>query len=110
MKNGSARCGPWQKPLLPDKIDWKEDSTDESLHGADQRGAQGGLDEAFEPGGDGYNIGANAGTAAGQGIFNAHIEVIPRYQGDVGNTQRGRVSSDSRQGTLHALNSIILSV
>lgn len=69
-----------------------------------------GLDQEFEPGGDGYNIGANVGPAAGQGIFNAHIEVIPRYQGDVGNTQRGGVSSDSRQGTLHALNSIIPSV
>jgi diadenosine tetraphosphate (Ap4A) HIT family hydrolase len=70
-----------------------------------------GLDEEFKPDGDGYNIGVNVGPAAGQGIFHAHIHVIPRYQGDVENPQEGgRAPCDSRQGTLHALKSIISSV
>lgn len=43
---------------------------------------------------DGYNIGFNAGTAAGQTVFHAHIHVIPRYTGDV---------SDPRGGVRHAV-------
>jgi diadenosine tetraphosphate (Ap4A) HIT family hydrolase len=31
---------------------------------------------------DGYNVGFNAGEAAGQTVFHAHVHVIPRYQGD----------------------------
>ena len=31
---------------------------------------------------DGYNIGFNAGAAAGQTVFHLHIHVIPRYAGD----------------------------
>lgn len=34
----------------------------------------------FEP--DGYNIGVNAGKAAGQSIDHLHIHLIPRYFGD----------------------------
>lgn len=30
----------------------------------------------------GYNVGFNAGAAAGQTIFHLHIHVIPRYPGD----------------------------
>lgn len=40
------------------------------------------LDERYHP--DGYNIGANVGSAAGQTIFHWHIHVIPRYKGDAG--------------------------
>ncbi|MCO1600828.1 HIT family protein [Desulfosporosinus nitroreducens] len=40
------------------------------------------LDERFHP--DGYNVGANVGTAAGQTVFHWHIHVIPRYNGDAG--------------------------
>ena len=40
------------------------------------------LDERFHP--DGYNVGANVGTAAGQTVFHWHIHVIPRYKGDAG--------------------------
>jgi diadenosine tetraphosphate (Ap4A) HIT family hydrolase len=31
---------------------------------------------------DGYNVGFNAGEAAGQTVFHAHVHVIPRYRGD----------------------------
>lgn len=39
------------------------------------------LDAKFGP--DAYNLGVNAGTAAGQTILHAHLHVIPRYAGDV---------------------------
>jgi len=45
------------------------------------------LDKEFKP--DGYNIGVNVGTAAGQSIFHVHIHLIPRYKGDVENPQGG---------------------
>lgn len=32
---------------------------------------------------DGFNIGVNDGTAAGQTVPHAHIHVIPRFNGDV---------------------------
>jgi diadenosine tetraphosphate (Ap4A) HIT family hydrolase len=38
------------------------------------------LDEMFHP--DGYNVGTNDGTAAGQTVPHSHIHLIPRYQGD----------------------------
>ncbi|MDO8350115.1 MAG: HIT family protein [Gallionella sp.] len=43
--------------------------------------------EEFSP--DGYNIGVNVGSAAGQSIYHVHIHIIPRYQGDVDNPQGG---------------------
>ena len=45
------------------------------------------LDQEYNP--DGYNIGVNAGAAAGQSIFHVHIHLIPRYKGDVENPQGG---------------------
>ena len=39
------------------------------------------LDDEFHP--DGYNVGFNAGEAAGQTIVHLHIHVIPRFEGDV---------------------------
>jgi len=39
------------------------------------------LDEEFKP--DGYNVGINDGSAAGQTIFHLHIHLIPRYLGDL---------------------------
>ncbi len=39
------------------------------------------LGERYHP--DGFNIGINDGTAAGQTIAHTHIHVIPRYEGDV---------------------------
>ena len=38
---------------------------------------------------DGYNIGTNAGTAAGQTIPHLHVHVIPRYRGDVPDPRGG---------------------
>ncbi len=38
------------------------------------------LDESHRP--DGYNVGFNAGEAAGQTVPHLHIHVIPRYRGD----------------------------
>jgi ATP adenylyltransferase len=31
---------------------------------------------------NGYNVGFNAGAAAGQTVFHLHVHVIPRYAGD----------------------------
>ena len=39
---------------------------------------------------DGFNVGFNAGTAAGQTVLHFHLHVIPRYVGDV-NDPRGGV-------------------
>ena len=44
-------------------------------------------DERHNP--DGYNIGINVGTLAGQSIPHLHIHVIPRYKGDVENPKGG---------------------
>ena len=49
--------------------------------GAILKGAQEQLEEHYHP--DGYNIGVNEGTAAGQTIPHLHIHLIPRYVGDV---------------------------
>lgn len=49
--------------------------------------AKSALDEKFHP--DGYNIGINQGTVAGQSIPHLHIHLIPRYQGDVENPRGG---------------------
>lgn len=45
------------------------------------------LDLEFNP--DGYNIGFNAGAAAGQTVEHLHVHVIPRYIGDVENPAGG---------------------
>lgn len=45
------------------------------------------VEKAFNP--DGYNVGINVGTAAGQTIHHLHIHVIPRYAGDVENPKGG---------------------
>lgn len=38
------------------------------------------LDEELHP--DGWNIGINAGPAAGQTVMHVHLHLIPRYTGD----------------------------
>ena len=50
------------------------------------------LDAEFRP--DGYNVGFNAGEAAGQTVLHLHIHVIPRYAGDV---------PDPRSGVRHVI-------
>jgi diadenosine tetraphosphate (Ap4A) HIT family hydrolase len=38
---------------------------------------------------DGFNVGINAGVAAGQTVMHAHVHLIPRYAGDVAVPQGG---------------------
>lgn len=45
------------------------------------------VEEKFHP--DGYNIGVNVNEAAGQSVFHVHINLIPRYIGDVENPKGG---------------------
>jgi diadenosine tetraphosphate (Ap4A) HIT family hydrolase len=45
------------------------------------------LDGRFSP--DAYNLGVNAGKAAGQTILHTHLHVIPRYAGDVAEPRGG---------------------
>jgi superfamily II DNA or RNA helicase/diadenosine tetraphosphate (Ap4A) HIT family hydrolase/HKD family nuclease len=45
------------------------------------------IDEAHAP--DGYNVGFNAGAAAGQTVTHLHIHVIPRYTDDVPDPRGG---------------------
>lgn len=45
------------------------------------------LDAELAP--DGYNVGVNVGSSAGQSIFHVHIHLIPRYKGDHPNPQGG---------------------
>jgi superfamily II DNA or RNA helicase/HKD family nuclease len=47
------------------------------------RDVQRSLDQQLRPKPDGYNVGFNSGTAAGQTVPHVHIHVIPRYHGDV---------------------------
>jgi diadenosine tetraphosphate (Ap4A) HIT family hydrolase len=42
-----------------------------------------------EHGPDGYNVGFNAGAAAGQTVMHLHIHVIPRFRGDVDDPRGG---------------------
>jgi diadenosine tetraphosphate (Ap4A) HIT family hydrolase len=42
-----------------------------------------------DPSVTGVNIGMNIGVSAGQTIFHAHIHVIPRRNGDIGNPKGG---------------------
>ena len=50
------------------------------------------LDRELHP--DGYNVGFNAGEAAGQTVMHLHVHVIPRYRGDV---------EDPRGGVRHVI-------
>lgn len=45
------------------------------------------IEERVRP--DGYNIGLNAGAAAGQTVFHLHVHVIPRFEGDVPDPRGG---------------------
>ena len=48
---------------------------------------RGELQSEFNP--DGFNIGLNEGTAAGQTVDHAHVHVIPRFEGDVADPRGG---------------------
>ena len=45
------------------------------------------IEETYAP--DGYNVGINIGSAAGQTVFHLHIHVIPRFRGDVPDPRGG---------------------
>lgn len=45
------------------------------------------LDHSHHPAA--YNIGLNAGRAAGQTVAHVHVHVIPRYEGDVADPRGG---------------------
>jgi diadenosine tetraphosphate (Ap4A) HIT family hydrolase len=45
------------------------------------------LDEQYHP--DGYNVGVNCGSAAGQTIMHVHVHLIPRHSGDIENPRGG---------------------
>ena len=50
------------------------------------------IEEQYQP--DGYNIGMNCGSAAGQTVMHFHCHIIPRYKGDM---------ADPRGGIRHAV-------
>jgi ATP adenylyltransferase len=45
------------------------------------------IQERYNP--EGFNIGINAGAAAGQTIFHVHLHLIPRYLGDMPDPRGG---------------------
>ena len=45
------------------------------------------INKKFKP--DGFNIGINIGSSAGQTVDHVHIHLIPRYIGDVKNPEGG---------------------
>ena len=47
------------------------------------------LDERLDPQPDGYNVGFNCGSAAGQTVPHVHVHVIPRYAGDMPDPRGG---------------------
>jgi len=67
------------KRHVPDYFELVEEEKNDLWKLAEQ--AKTYLEENFNP--DGFNIGFNSGTAAGQTIFHVHIHIIPRYSGDV---------------------------
>ena len=52
------------------------------------------LDARLDPQPDGYNVGFNCGSAAGQTVPHVHVHVIPRYSGDM---------TDPRGGVRHVI-------
>jgi diadenosine tetraphosphate (Ap4A) HIT family hydrolase len=49
------------------------------------------IEEEFQP--DGYNMGMNYGTAAGQTVPHFHCHMIPRYVGDMDDPRGGYVTA-----------------
>ncbi len=73
--------------LIPRRhvADWFETTAEERRELAD--GARDWLIQEHSP--DGFNLGVDAGEAAGQIVFRVHLHLIPRYRGDVANPRGG---------------------
>lgn len=67
---------------------WFELSEEElvPLHDA-IRWAREDVETEFGP--DGYNLGVNDGSAAGQTVWHLHVHLIPRYEGDCSDPRGG---------------------
>lgn len=65
------------------------DATDDELHSISRalRFRKEQLERSLAA--DGYNIGVNEGTAAGQTIHHVHIHLIPRFERDVDDPRGG---------------------
>lgn len=62
------------------------------------------LDKELHP--DGYNIGLNCGSAAGQTVMHLHLHLIPRYHGDMEYPKggvRGVIPSKQKYNIIDAL-------
>jgi len=55
------------------------------------------MDAEFSP--DGYNVGWNCGSVGGQGVFHAHLHVIPRFRQEplAGHGIRSHLKSDANR-------------
>src|SRR4051794_33020439 len=68
--------------------DWFQASRDEQLAVLDLvEVVKRQLDAEYRPAG--YNVGFNAGLAAGQTVMHLHVHVIPRYEGDMDDPRGG---------------------
>ncbi len=71
-------------------ITWFDATPDEQLAIIDLiRQVKHKLDDELRPRPDGYNVGFNAGEAAGQTVMHLHVHIIPRSFGDVDDPRGG---------------------
>ena len=83
-----AICQPPHAPFDGEVATWFEASAEEKaaiLDLVEVVKAQ--LDAELKPGG--YNVGFNAGSAAGQTVPHLHVHVIPRFHGDMPDPREG---------------------
>jgi superfamily II DNA or RNA helicase/diadenosine tetraphosphate (Ap4A) HIT family hydrolase/HKD family nuclease len=69
--------------------DWWTASREERIALLDLVDEVKGLLDGRDPRPDGYNVGFNAGDAAGQTVHHLHVHVIPRYVGDMADPRGG---------------------
>jgi len=58
------------------------------------------LDERLDPQPDGYNVGFNCGSAAGQTVPHVHVHVIPRYAAHTTGPRGGGGQWSARRGVV----------
>ena len=83
--------------LLVISKDWKNDFFDLSQEEREDmllaiQGAKDLIESEYKP--EGFNIGMNCGSVAGQTVMHFHCHVIPRYKGDM---------KDPRGGVRHVI-------